>query len=358
MRRLKFVTVAAVICAVALSANAGVVNLPNAPLIFDITNWDMGTVYYRNPGQPGPISVAPGAWPGTTIYAPNSGETGFVGADPNEDGYGVLRVNSIFKGMVMGTTIVPDPSEPLPIWVDGQYGVELVGMFHSINDTWINDPDPGVPPTGAQNIYAEGIQLEIWEQSIAGGVWGGTAGPALGSSGRIAGAPNAYTGVGVPGGVAGAELWAAGPGVGGFVGDPTIPATLTADFRSTFLPGVAFAGSAGEALVFWNVDAGSQASNLVVAFWQSPLGTQADLRTEANLEGNNPANVQSGGVQPMWLPDGTPNPLFGLNLGLFDWTVTTNDETKGMLIPEPLTMIGLFVGVSSLAGYIRKRQVA
>ncbi|MCK4627295.1 MAG: PEP-CTERM sorting domain-containing protein [Phycisphaerae bacterium] len=39
-------------------------------------------------------------------------------------------------------------------------------------------------------------------------------------------------------------------------------------------------------------------------------------------------------------------------------SVATLTQLKGGLIPEPLTMLGLFLGVGSLAGYIRKRKLA
>jgi len=62
-----------------------------------------------------------------------------------------------------------------------------------------------------------------------------------------------------------------------------------------------------------------------------------------------------------WLDDlGTVDPDIGLrvlaNMGAQDYAITIAGLGSRPVIPEPLTMLGVFLGVSSLAGYVRRKR--
>ena len=62
-------------------------------------------------------------------------------------------------------------------------------------------------------------------------------------------------------------------------------------------------------------------------------------------------------------PYGFPNTDIRLQFdtipsNIADWLVKSRDPVSTYFVPEPLTLFGLFAGVSGLAGYIRRRRLA
>ena len=43
--------------------------------------------------------------------------------------------------------------------------------------------------------------------------------------------------------------------------------------------------------------------------------------------------------------------------GEFDWITSSNDPLTGYYVPEPLTMLGVFLAVGSITGYLRRRKL-
>lgn len=354
MRVLKLCVAVGLVAAVAVPASA--VHIVNGPLKMTLDAYDSGTNYAF-----AALPVPPPT--GTGAELNGIGEIPPVGAFVGEDSFGVGEVDLIQTADIQ---IQPPPGPGWingpggdPIWVAGTPGgladgTELVAVFWGHVDTEVV-----IAGTGDQNIYGRGMQFAAWVQPFGAAdattalIHG--AGTDFADMGSIArGATGAiYDGVGVPGGVPGATLWLTGTATPGF-----FPGSLDplAEFKSVFNPGAGAGGITGHTDLYLTVgpvdadgdgfidDVGAMNQFFDTNFFLTPPGsalpgTRADLNVYIQTRGLNVGNV----------------PGFGPP----DWTVgTQSGVVTGIAVPEPVTVLGVLMGVAGLGGYLRRRRSA
>jgi hypothetical protein len=230
------------------------------------------------------------------------GDTPIPAGEDLEDGWGIFRLTDI--------TNTNDSSDIL--WLDGDGGKEVVGLFYGLSDNGVRD---SVTP-GETLIQSEGMKVDFYEQ--ADGRFDSFGNENQGSAGRTALAT--YTGItdAGPGPILSCVSTAADLlNFAGLSGPP--------EFKAFFTPsGVTGDGTFISRL---NVVGGSNAAMFDT---NGMVGGLADL----TLNGTTTANT-------------TP---------VANWTVLDEDPFRGNVIPEPLTMAGLMLGVGSLVGYVRRRR--
>lgn len=378
MRILKIVAITGLILAVSSTAGAITFNRSySGPIAFDITDRESGNIY-PNQGQ--------GAWgPPSPIGIPVSGPlpAGIAapGAQPGEDAWGVFRINTIFSAGVNTAHAILQENSTDILWQENVTdGKELVGIIYGMSDIGFVES-----LTGTQTIETTNFHIEVWEQpfgtldAMAKVAFPGIElgpngvpdtgdintdddpqeiGMAQGSLGRTG--LNAYTGIGVPGGVAGAIQWLQGVGNTGFLNQ----VWAGTEFRGVFTPGAA--GASGQAEVFFDVTGGALAGPAYPSldsdwFWDTAVnvnppfsayavGNQADIRAFFNTTSNNVSNTPAAAGTPFYDAGGNLISNEG------DWTVTSTDVTAGIYaVPEPFTLFGVLMGVGGIAGYVRKR---
>ncbi|MBE3096611.1 MAG: PEP-CTERM sorting domain-containing protein [Planctomycetes bacterium] len=314
---------------VALSSPAWAVSINftqpwSGPIVLHLTNYDMGTVYGGAPaGTYARVDTVAGmaaftAAGGTVSTAP--------GSVAGEDGWGVFRIDQILTAVVLGPNQIQATGTTL--WANGMGGAELVGMFHGLNDVNIR-----INPDGSQTVDSVGMLYDFYAQTL------GTFNPNQGSAGRTG--AGAYLTVGGPGGVGGASNWVGGDAATGFIAPLTGVAPPNIEQKSGFDPTLAVPFAAGRADVFFDVHHGDlgpgMPTTLDTNFYKgndTNGPTTADIYLAITTYGNNVLNVPGG----------------------FDWTVTSSDPASAYLVPEPVTMASLFLGIGCLSRYIRKRR--
>ena len=327
MRVLKLCVLAGLILAV--SGTAGAIGLPADRFAWHMTNWDSGSLYTNPDGNIhdlGNTVVAPGAW--------NLGQDRLwdpvndTDESELEDSWGVAQINRIQYGKGVGQTIVPDDSKP-DFYNSATSTRDLVMMFWGIQD------DIAYSESFGQRTWSFGFEFRIWEQDE------GYYLPDNGSDGRLG--LDSYIGLGAA--AANPFVWLEGRGVIDFM-----PQDPNADFTSLFIPG---GTTPGHANVYSEVaDLGNSGGAMAGVILDPPffgpttnLGNYCDLVT----------NVET------WAWNATNDPNFTSNStpGLEDnWTAYTSDITVGYAIPEPVTVLGVLMGIGGLGTYIRRRRRA
>jgi hypothetical protein len=258
-----------------------------------------------------------------------AGGIGNVLVGQTEDWWGIVKVQEL----------IGDPTATM-YWsgaADPNY--ELVGLVYGGVDTYVSTD----PVTGEQTVSSAGVFFDVYMQPK------GTLDETIGSAGRLA--LDKYVGVGYDG-----------------VGNPLAnsllllsmestdgkPFPLVAgmdidgdgdqdgDFRSVYTPNPPPVGAGtGESSLFWDIvyeDICNGLATLEVVDNYFPL---VDPRFGPSQYGD-----MHGGQDF--------DPAF---FGPSDWIITSDDPTRGSMyvVPEPLTMLGVFLGLGSLGGYVRRR---
>ena len=123
------------------------------------------------------------------------------------------------------------------------------------------------------------------------------------------------------------------------LGEPTWVGVT--EFEGHFNPNALISAPAGYAEFYVDVDPAVGQGGAWYAPGDCYTGTggeTADLRFIITVTANNPLNIPA--------PPG----------GGSDWTVTTTDDVDGFMVPEPVTMAGLLLGIGCLGRYVRKRR--
>jgi len=302
MRTLKLCVAVGLI--LSLSGAAWAVTLPSlgtGPLRLKYTNWDMGASY-TNPAE----------WPedGGSAAMDILAQTGPVGGVAGEDAWFVFRVTDIWNNWQGGNKL----------WDDGELGTEIVGMGYGLVDVGIGN---------LGSVLSIDYTVELWAQPH------GTFDHLLGSSGRIN--ATSYTNVGAPGGVVDSVLlW---------------KVTSISDANVGLPPGENF----GTPPTYEHIAASTGRSDMYVT---GVGGLWSD------------GNIGNGEVLPSTFKDwysGLPVTQDGhikssvvdyIQQGANDdWMFFSEDPLRvSYAVPEPLTMAGLFVGVTAVGAYLRKRR--
>lgn len=315
----------------AVSGMAGAVGIPmrgTGPIVSHLTNYDDGVVYDYNNGflADNITPIAAGQQ-----YDPSLVKKAFSGykLDPGESTWGIFKIDQALLGAITGpNTITPTGSNVL--YTDGDAGIEVVGIFYGRFDVSVSFSVDPYTQAMTQVIRSSGDNFEVFTQPT-GTYDDGNAG----AMARVV--SNEYAGVGYDGAGTNTLL----PGAQLVLTGTTQSGLVSYDSMSTFTPSGPNTGS-GTFSQFWSVGAvaGTAALGSDNAWWDTNVfpnggamafvdGTTADFRLQGTTS---PTNKQ--------------------------WLVSSSDPLTGAFVPEPLTMLGVFMAVGSLGGYIRKRRSA
>ena len=292
------------------------------PIIFTLFDRAWGTDYSP--------AIAAGAPASTPIWEqppsgwPNTPAQGAIGGK----GYGIFYIDTIQKAQISPTTgNIIDIGPGNELWQNGDNNQELVGIFWNVSDiVWSHDA-----ASGTQTIEAAGMNVAIWEQDSGAFAYGH-------SSNR---GPNPWDFTGVGTGT-NPNLWLTTQSSVNGLG--TMAPGLT-EYVATFNPQGGIGGNpsaAGSAQTYMSVADLTGATGGVIGkgsfndYLDSNYFGNADLFLNMNTYLNNPFNA----VQPVTVDDST---------------VSSSDHTGGIVVPEPITVMAVFLGISSLGGYVRKR---
>lgn len=303
MKLSRLVVTAGLILAVSTAA-LGTITPNVGPVVFKTNDVSSGTLY--------PTGAAPILGPGAML---------------GEDGWGLLQVMQINAGSVIGFNDIASTGQTSwnnPIGPPYQPGDrQLFGVYWNIQDL-----PGGVSPGPIQTTESAGLYFAIWEQDAGvAGVMG-----AAGTAGR--GLPWTYTGIG---GAGNPVLWLTGQSTAmGLLG--TLAATEYYAVTDTTVSGTGFAETYLEV---------------------------ADLTSWVDPNGTTQAGPGKGVLNDLLDSDfyvGTAGQRADLYLkmttsfpGSVDWTLTSDDDVAGIAVPEPITVLAVFLGVSGLGGYVRRR---
>jgi hypothetical protein len=292
------------------------------PVIFQIADYDVGTIYSTNAttgyrGNPVPNDgggVAAGAAAMDAIVAAQA--TGALPIAPYgdtlEDGWGVVRVTNI------------QDENGYIVWTSANKGYELLGVFYGIQDIHI---EPSGVAVTTDRISGINFNIDLYSEAI--GNWD----PSGGTADR--------TGAGTYQGIGGGTLELRLNSLPGFIHDNNTGAGYATEFESLFNP------TPGElvanALTYLEVDnsVGESAFLFDNDPFDMPAANAADLGpmgydTTADMFGSFKADLT--GVTS-------------------DWLLRSNDPIKAVYTPEPVTMLGLFMGLGGIGAYIRRRRM-
>jgi hypothetical protein len=282
------------------------------PIVMKFKNWDVGVLYDVDQDGDGLPDVATytdaGTLNGLTQLAPTGAKNPLVGE--KEDSWGVFRLDSI-----------TDPTGTIDLWNRFTATTEITGIFWGEHDVYMDQTVVTYLGTDyvSQDIHGVGMHIAFFEQAKLGGT-----------------VPNPYP-------------------VGGIAAARTAPGAFT-----TFTDGT----------LIWSMnsvpghDTSFPTHEFFANFWpdDSPLGGNASGGFFADmgavdLDGDGGADV--GTLN--WLIDTNPTPDFQFAFtgdpdGTFTWIVISDDPIRTSVIPEPLTMFGVFGAASALVGYMRRRR--
>lgn len=341
MRNMKFITFVGLMLVVGVTAQAGSIPFTHAwtgPVYAHVADYSSGTFYDGTfvTGAAAPVGVVllPGGglasdgnvYPALTKIVGN-------GSQPGEDTWGVFSIDALYEGRV------PNPAQhneiaiqnqPNPLFVSGTANKELAGIFHGRVDNGVT-----FNGDGSSTTFSTGDKLEVYLQPV-GTFDNGTAG----SSGRLAAGQYktvGFTALNTP--VVGSTLVLQGVDQAGFLGTAFLPGT---EEISQFFPA---GDSPGHADLFISLTGALATDNPIFDqnyfIGVSNPAARADLKLHVTTTVNNAFN--------------DPAAVLGT---AYDWTVTSSDPLTGDIttVPEPVTMMGLVLGIGGLAGYIRRRR--
>jgi hypothetical protein len=310
--------------------NAGQPFYPPDRLIWDVFDWDVGTLYNPQTGPAGyqglpelvPIPGGPIDTGGVQVLDALQ-TAGPVNPGPGtdypgtEDTWGVARVRNITSGDGWTVWSETGKDQTLTIFFKGEQDIHIEPILDQAGN-W----------TGEDRISGVGFEMEIWSQTPAAGI-----DPEQGGLG-----PNARVGNFYPTCTVG-TLELTLTSLPGFINPSNVGAGLASEFESRFdftqLRGdgeawMEITGGASQA----NFDFDPFAMNAANAATLGPLGF--DLTADMSVRFDTSPYVGTSG-----------------------WLVTSHDplECEGFWIPEPLTMLGMFMGLGGVGAYIRKRRM-
>jgi hypothetical protein len=331
MRAFKLLLAAGAVLAITLSAGATIdLHGYSGPLYMHISDFDSATTYSG--------FLANGTTPVTvgTSYTPSQLQTASTPsrAQPGESSWGIFQIDSISSasitgpnGITIGSTTLYDKG----LASTGNY--DIVGIFYGGADqTVVFSTDP-ITHDLVQNITSSGYNFEIFTQPK--GTWDPTASPALGAGARID--LNEFPTIGYNGTGTNTLL----PGADRVITGTSQPGMVASEFFSTFDP----SQISGTFDVYMSV--GPVASGVPVGTMNGvpPFGFNDNIFPCGGFTAAVP------GTTADFRLDGHTDPTN------FAWTVHSSDPvtTAFEVVPEPVTMVGAFLGLCSAGGYLRRR---
>jgi hypothetical protein len=336
MRHLRVLLIVGLVLAVTVPASA--INFRTGyqgPVTIKFTSWDMGVVYLPPAALQNGIGAvnAYEATPGnSSLYAPafggvyydTNGNVVVPNAALREDGWGILTVTEIYKS---GTS----PINPANIlWMPGDGGKELTMMFYGLVDNAIA---PG-GFLGSELIQSQNVRFDLYENAL--GSFAAAGGATQGSAGRTGFAT--YNGItNVAGGVLSLEGLTM-PGVGQIIGSAG-PDEFLSNFTPNIVGGVPQNTGSGTFAALLELNAANALLQRdYLQFNTDGMQLGADLTVNGTTTPNDGSQTQNG-------------------LPIANWTVLNEDPFRGnAIIPEPVTMAGLMLGIGCLSRYVRKRR--
>ena len=350
MRYMKLLAVLGLILAVSGTAGA-LTYIPfrysyDGPVVAHINNLTQASIYtgYLADGRT-PVTL--GTWykPADLQYVPGNAIN-----PPADLDWSIFQVDAIYKGTSVGYNNIVETDTHNPLYIHGDGGVEVVGSLFGRSDLFVKFTSQTEFSFEAAGDYAEVFVQPVGTAS-PGGIFG-----AAGSSGRVYDANsstylNKYDTIGYD---SAGNLLGDGPALilesksGYFgdtaaaVGDPNHELTETAgNFQIDESHGVTDG--------YYSVVGGTDA-----AAWDSDFFNPNSLFSPKPWANN--SNVA-------FLTDirlhVTNDPIgYGETPG-YDWPIYSSDPLRANhmpAVPEPLTVMGAFLGLSGLGGYIRRRR--
>lgn len=277
------------------------------PIVIQYTNYDMSAQY--GSGAFGNTIAQCDALQVGSVTGSYVIPAGYEYAGEQEDGWGIFKV----------TSILTDNDVEQTLWVDGQDGQEIVGMFYGLVDVCV-DNDLAI-------VLSDGYMLDLYIQDA------GQYTEVNGSSARVA--FNKYAGIGYDAGgnmLADAEL---------LLESKTVPGSLdySAYFGSTET--VSHTSTMVDSYAFMDAVGGSWYDNgniYIGRSWPEVPNSVPAGQVVAD------AYVTSGVVYYGTTPNETA-----------DWDYKSTDPVRLTYIPEPMTMGVLLSGAVALLGSRRRR---
>ena len=257
--------------------------------------------------------------------------------NPNETSWGVFRFQLVLQGEVTGMNTITKVAPPNTLWTEGDNSREMVGIFYDRRDISVSfsnvghiDGDAVIPNEALyyQIIKSNSTKYKLWYQPF-------------GSYDNGMGGPDARVGI---------DDY---PTIGDVAGFTTrvVEGTDADDIFTTFDPAMYVTNLAGNTTVL------PSTTNTYILLtdgpWMQPgNGVWFD---QAFPLGGATAPVAHLSLNSTLKPTDKPNDTNPL---LTAWDVASSDPITGHVnvIPEPVTMLGLFAGISGLVGYLRKRR--
>ena len=341
MSKFKLIATASLILAVTATAGAVTFRRPlvvGERIFFKINNFDSGTLYPLAP-------VVGTSWGGT---GNNLADVNTLDAIPLQTpGIGSLQVPAGPSlpappvpsledtwGIVKVTEIQDTFSNTL--WLPGDTNTELTGIFYGLADIYLEQATATVQRAEGVNFH-----FELYEAAIAG-----SQPPdfdaSQGTGGRtgLTGYTTATDGV----------LALSAISVPGHINGPGVRSGANAEFQSTNDIAAIMAGASatvGSGVTFMDITGGTLQPVFDPEFWGAPDSADAfqPLPLNVGVAGSQGADIRLDFTNKVPGPVGT------------DWLLRSNDPGEMVVaIPEPMTMLGVFMGVGGLAGYIRRRR--
>lgn len=273
---------------------------------FKLVSWDMSTIYSSpasTAGIAGVNALSQNQYASANgTYYTTSGGTCTVNDPYREDGWGIFRVTEII-----------DKRTGEAYWQGGSSGEEIYGIYYGKIDNAV------LSGTNSYDVQSQGVQIDFYLNSA--GTFAAAGGAMQGSAGRTA--FDEYNGI------SGGQL---------------LMSTYSLQSGKDALLGV----GNNEFQEHWNTTGPNAGTGdyisrlrLTGGLWYDDLYT-GYVNGDLEMAGHSYLNETEYG--------GTP---------IGDWTTRSQDPITPIIppaIPEPLTMLGVGLGLMGLGSYIRRRM--
>ena len=306
----------------------------NGPVYLDIEDYDDSVLYNYNGGflADGTTQIVTGTAYAANLVAKSWPGYRTIGA---ESAWGIFKVGFIEAAEVTGPNGITQLSPRVKLFEDGVSNLELVGIFYGGQDQTVTFLTAGA--LGMQKIVAGDYTMDFYTQTVGTYAGGGQVG-GPGATNRISLERYPTVGYDPAGNLLGsAELVLRLKSQAGIQQD---------EFEATFTPD------------------GGGSGNGQFNFYASVFGDPTLYTTPLNP-------LAGGSMNDLWDTDVFPNggavaAVLGTTADIRfkgtsdptnkEWVVHSSDPATGGVIPEPVTMAGLLLGIGCLGRYIRRRR--